>query len=186
MPTIFTHTFVGISGSAAISEKPNFKKLLVLSIICSVLPDADVIGFKVGIEYSDFFGHRGFFHSIFFAVIVGVFVSSFFFRENKPLSNQWWKLSICFCLMTASHGLLDALTNGGLGIALWAPFDNSRFFFSATPISVSPINPERFFTTRGLDIMINEFMWVWIPSMIGAILARRVRTWRHSNDEGNG
>ena len=180
MPTIFTHAFVGISGSAAISKKSDFKKIILLSIVCSVLPDADVVGFKFGIKYGDFFGHRGFFHSIVFAVIVGVFMSSIFFRENKAFSKQWCKLSIYFGLITASHGLLDALTNGGLGIALLAPFDNSRHFFSATPISVSPINPDKFFTMRGLRILTNEFMWVWIPSIIGAVSIRLMRVWRRS------
>jgi inner membrane protein len=180
LPTIFTHAFVGISGSALISKKSDFKKIVLLSIICSVLPDADVIGFKFGIKYSDFFGHRGFFHSIFFAVIVGVLMSSIFFRENRVFSKQWWKLSIYFGFITASHGLLDALTNGGLGVALLSPFDNYRCFFSATPILVSPINPDKFLTMRGLKILTNEFIWVWIPSITGAVSVRLVCTWRHS------
>ena len=32
-------------------------------------------------------------------------------------------------LSTASHGVLDALTDGGLGVAFFSPFDQTRYFF---------------------------------------------------------
>ena len=35
------------------------------------LPDADVIGFRFGISYADAFGHRGFSHSLAFALLMG-------------------------------------------------------------------------------------------------------------------
>ena len=42
-------------------------------------------------------------------------------------------------LVLASHGLLDTLTDGGLGIALLWPFDLTRYFAPWNPIPVSPI-----------------------------------------------
>ena len=48
----------------------------------------------------------------------------------------------------ASHGLIDALTNGGLGIAFFAPFSNERFFFSYRPIEVSTLNIRHFLKVR--------------------------------------
>ena len=39
----------------------------------------------------------------------------------------------------ASHGVLDALTDGGPGVAFLAPFDDTRYFFPWRPIRVSPL-----------------------------------------------
>ena len=66
-------------------------------------------------------------------------------------------------LIAASHGVLDALTNGGNGIALLSPFSNQRYFFPWTPIEVSPLGIRRFLGPRGLVVMISEMLWIWIP-----------------------
>jgi inner membrane protein len=85
----------------------------------------------------------------------------------------------------ASHGILDAFTNGGLGVALLAPFTAERYFFPVTPIQVSPIG-WGFFSERGLRALISEMLWVWTPSLavLGASLwfarLRRARNGRSS------
>ena len=40
-------------------------------------------------------------------------------------------------LATASHGVLDAMTNGGLGIAFFSPINNRRFSFHGANPSVA-------------------------------------------------
>ena len=35
-----------------------------------MIPDIDVIGFRFGIHYGDFWGHRGFTHSLVFAALL--------------------------------------------------------------------------------------------------------------------
>jgi inner membrane protein len=79
-------------------------------------------------------------------------------------------------MATASHGLLDAMTKGGLGVAFFSPFDNTRYFLPWRPILVSPISVTRFFTPRGFAIAQNEFLWIWIPAILlasGAWMVRR-------------
>jgi inner membrane protein len=85
-------------------------------------------------------------------------------------------------LATASHGMLDAMTDGGLGVALFSPFDNSRYFFPWRPIHVSPISVGRFFSVRGYTILQNEFFWIWLPSIMFAVIVLlwRSRQWRAS------
>jgi inner membrane protein len=61
---------------------------------------------------------------------------------------------------------LDAMTDGGLGIALLSPFDNHRYFFPWTPIVVSPIGLRGFFSNWGLRVMISEITYVWAPLLI--------------------
>ena len=66
-------------------------------------------------------------------------------------------------LATASHGVLDALTDGGLGVAFFSPFDNTRYFFPWRPLEVSPISITRFFSEGGGEVLRSEFKFVWLP-----------------------
>ncbi len=139
----------------------------LLSVVCSVLPDLDVIAFSIGIPYGHFFGHRGFFHSPFFAACCSFILLCLFMWEIKLFSKQWWKYWIYFFILTASHGILDAFTNGGLGIALLSPFSNTRYFFPWTPIEVSAIGGlPVLFTQRGMMVLWSEFCLIWIPLLI--------------------
>lgn len=72
-------------------------------------------------------------------------------------------LAFFFCILV--HDILDAMTNGGFGVAFFSPFSDQRFFLPWRPIEVSPISPRRFFTSRGLTVMASEFIWVVIPSL---------------------
>lgn len=69
----------------------------------------------------------------------------------------------------ASHPLLDALTSGGLGVALAWPWSEQRFFAPWRPIRVSPFAPQ-FFSARGLATLLSELRWVWLP-LAGAVVA---------------
>jgi inner membrane protein len=75
-----------------------------------------------------------------------------------------WKLAGLLFLITASHGVLDALTNGGLGVAFFSPFDRRRYFFPWRPIWVSPIGTRALFSSRALQVMAQE-IWIWGPSL---------------------
>jgi inner membrane protein len=78
-------------------------------------------------------------------------------------------------LATASHGLLDAFTNGGLGIALFAPFDQTRYFFPFRPLQVSPIGFGSFFNSRGMAVIVSELIWIWFPVIAAAAVAVTLR-----------
>jgi hypothetical protein len=39
---------------------------------CSTIPDLDVMGFRFGIHHGDFWGHRGFTHSLAFAAVLAL------------------------------------------------------------------------------------------------------------------
>jgi len=79
------------------------------------------------------------------------------------LRKQGLALILFFFLCTASHILLDALTNGGLGVAVFSPFDQERYFLPWRPISVSPFGIREFISTRGWRILQNKFFWVGLP-----------------------
>ncbi|MFC2109474.1 metal-dependent hydrolase [Bacteroidota bacterium] len=145
-------------------------KFYLLGVICSILPDADVVSFQFGIPYKSFWGHRGFSHSFVFALIISIFFMFLFFNKKTNRIQKIWIVIYLF-LCTASHGILDAMTSGGRGVALLAPFDNTRYFFPFRPIKVSPIGIEKFFSNWGLQVLISEFIWIGIPSLILIALA---------------
>ncbi len=177
MPTIFSHSIAAVALGTCCPTRRMPLRFWALAAVCAALPDADVIGFGLGIRYGDLLGHRGLTHSLFFALAVGFLVVVLFFRNLDPGSGEWWILVAYFFIVTASHGVLDAMTNGGLGVAFFSPFSNERYFFLWQPIEVSPLSVGSFLSSRGAEVIISEIKWVWIPSglvVLTAYLFRRV------------
>lgn len=180
MASIITHGVVGAAMGAAytLSTGPVPRRFWLLSVALAILPDADAIGFKLGIPYGSMFGHRGFSHSLIFALVAGLLTALVFFRNVPLFSSRWWLLAGYFFLVTISHPLLDAMTTGGLGVALLSPFDTSRIFFPWRPIRVSPIGIREFFGAWGLRVIISEMLWVWLPSLGVVLCAWLLRLFR--------
>lgn len=144
-------------------------------IALSMLPDADVVGLYLGVPYAAEFGHRGAAH----AVLVGL-------ASGALLGGGWALLRATFllparprlaaalgALVTASHGLLDICTYGGLGVALAWPFSLARFhapwrLFPAVPIGI------HFFSQEGLRCVGIELMW-FFPLLLWAFRPARPR-----------
>lgn len=169
VPSAFTHAVTALSMGTCFSRKQIPKRAFVAAALCSAIPDLDVIGFRFGVKYGDFWGHRGFTHSILFAALLAGVVTLVFFREGKDQLSRFALGGYLFAA-TASHGLLDAMTNGGLGVAFFSPLDTTRYFFPWRPIRVAPIGTSRFFTARGFTILKSEMLWVWIPAVSFAVL----------------
>ena len=159
MASLFGHGLVAYTTSKLIDSKSN-KLLLFLAIGSAILPDLDVLAFNFGIPYSHPFGHRGFTHSILFALIWSVLLSYIFGKTRKFI------FAIVLFLSTLSHGILDAMTTGGKGVGFFIPFENSRYFFPFREIKVSPIGIERFFSEWGINVMLNEIKYIGIPCFI--------------------
>jgi inner membrane protein len=111
-------------------------------------------------------GHRGLSHSLSFACVLGVGVVWVAFGNVVRFSRAWWSLVLHFSLVTASHGVLDAITNGGLGIAFFAPFDTTRYFLPWQPVQVSPISIAAFLGRRGLQVLQSELVYIWLPTAL--------------------
>lgn len=162
MASVFTHAFFAAAMGGAYARGRVPARFWVLSALCAVVPDADVLAFSFGVPYGSVFGHRGFTHSLAFAVLLGVAVAYAFFRDAPNRAS----LAVFFSLATLSHAALDALTNGGLGVALLAPFGGARYFFPFRPVEVSPIGVEEFFGEWGLAVIRSELLWVWLPASL--------------------
>jgi len=163
---------LGIGTVFARPQVPN--RVWIIGAACSMFPDVDVIGFRFAIRYGDFWGHRGFTHSLVFAAILATAALAVgFLRETQGVNRA--VLSLYFFLATASHGLLDAMTNGGLGVAFFSPFDNTRYFLPCRPIVVSPISVTRFFSGQGIAVLQSELLWIWTPAGALAALVFAIR-----------
>ena len=70
MPMLITHAAIPLSlgfGPGRIIIAP---LLRLAGVALAMLPDADVLAFKFGVVYDNIFGHRGFTHSVLFALVV--------------------------------------------------------------------------------------------------------------------
>jgi len=177
LPTAITHAVVAVATGRAVFSWNMPRRFWPLAIFCSAVPDIDVGLMHYGVEYGDMWGHRGMTHSLLFAVVLGFVVTTWLFRDWVKLgSRRWWALCAYFSLVAASHGVLDAFTNGGLGIAFFAPFDTTRYFMPWTPIEVSAIGVAGFFKYGGLHTLISEVLWIWLPATTTCIAVVALRT----------
>ena len=64
MPTIVTHAAVPLCLGLGLGSRIIPPRLLLAGVAIAMLPDADVLAFKLGVAYGHVFGHRGFTHSL--------------------------------------------------------------------------------------------------------------------------
>src|SRR5207302_9568309 len=169
MASAFTHAFAAVALTKTMSTTKRGWRFWTLLAGSAVLPDADVIGVPFGINYGGLLGHRALSHSLLFAALWSLLVVFWEFRAVARCSEQWWRLLGLFFVATASHGVLDAMTDGGLGVAFFSPFDTTRYFLPWRPIRVSPISVTRFFSGRGYAVLRSELLWIWAPAAVFAV-----------------
>jgi inner membrane protein len=147
------HVAVGMAAARLYDRPqplPSTRSIALLSAL-SMLPDADIIGMALGVAYVDPWGHRGATHSFVFAAAIGLAVGIVMRARNR----RWLRASLAAAAVVATHPILDTLTDGGLGCALFWPFDNTRYFAPWRPIPVAPIGLD-YFSFYGMVVAITE------------------------------
>ena len=167
------HIVVGMAAARVQSggtggRRPALAAMLFWAAL-SFLPDADVIGFGLGIRYEDAWGHRGATHSLAFSLALGAAIGLLAPRFGRPALRT----GVMAALVVASHALLDTLTDGGLGCALFWPFDLTRYFAPWTPLPVSPIGLG-YLSPYGLYVATVEIV-VFAPLLLYALARNRTR-----------
>lgn len=160
MATIFSHPAVPLAIGAGIGRAIIPPCLLWAGVICSIIPDLDVVAFNLDIPYGHHFGHRGFTHSAVFAGLAGLLAVAAY----RWLGCSKKTAFLFIFASTLSHGVLDALSTGGFGIAFFWPYVG-RYFLPWQFIDVSPIGLS-FFSLRGLTVLKAELLWIWLPALI--------------------
>jgi inner membrane protein len=171
LPTVFSHTAVPLALGLGLGHRAVPPRLLLAGVVAAMLPDADVIGFRLGVAYSDAFGHRGATHSIAFALVLGLIALAAARQLHAGRLAAFLFVGFSAC----SHGLLDMLTDGGHGVEFFWPLTNERFFLPWRVIEAAPISLQRFASGRGIEVLRSELLWVWLPAAIacGALALRR-------------
>ncbi len=157
MPTVFTHAAAGAALGFLLAPRGRLGAVTAVAAVAAVLPDLDVAGFYVGIRYGDLLGHRGLTHSLLAAGIVAVLAG---------LLLRGWRAGLAVLVAAVSHGVLDAFTSGGYGVAFFAPFDLHRYSFPFAPIEAAPLHISRLFSAHGAAVLASELVWVWIPAIV--------------------
>jgi inner membrane protein len=176
MVSAFTHAAVAVAAGTLVPREWLPRRAWLLGAVAAAVPDLDYF-----LHRGDWFAdgpytHRGFTHSLLFAAALGAVLAAVVAWRLWPGARAWWLAYLFVC--TASHGVLDAFTNGGEGIAFLWPFTNARWHFPWTPIEVAPLSITGFFTARGGEVFASELLWVWLPAgvlALAAAIARRVR-----------
>jgi inner membrane protein len=182
MATIYTHAFAGVGIASLLTPRPRPLLYWSLAALLPVLPDFDTFWIA---PYGSTLGHRGFTHSVGFALCVGLIAAAASYRY---LQMRFWLLFALFTLITASHGILDAFTNGGYGIPFLWPFSDRRWG-PYGPIKVADIaldvpDPRK---SRAIQ---TELLYVWLPlgtAVVGMqayrwLVSRRVSARTKSSD----
>jgi inner membrane protein len=132
----------------------------------SMLPDIDVVGMAFGVPYGAPWGHRGATHSLVLAALFGLVFAAVASRRGP-----FTRTALLGGAVAASHGLLDAMTDGGRGVALLWPFTTRRYFFPWRPIPVAPIGLG-FLSAEGLEVAAWELA-VFFPLFAYALWPRK-------------
>lgn len=173
MPTVFSHPAPLVCLGLACGRLLSFR-LLLAGVICSLLPDADALAFRFNIPYASILGHRGLSHSLAFALALGLAAALI-----APLLRSGRKTAFVVCAGAALiHILLDAMTDGGLGVAAFWPFSETRHFLPWRPIAVSPLSLRHFFSQHGINVLGSEARLIWLPCLAGALGILLVRLGR--------
>jgi inner membrane protein len=160
VPTVLTHPAVPLALAVAVGPRRIGARLLGAGVVASMLPDADVVGHHLGIPYVHDLGHRGLTHSLAFAVALALVAA----LAARPLRAPRGVAFLFVLAACASHGLLDMLTNGGEGIALFWPLSSERHFLPWRPLDVAPLSVRQFLAEPAA-VLASELRWIWLPAL---------------------
>ena len=174
MPSWVAHAIAGIAVAAPFQTPDETRRFGITAALCTIVPDLDAIGRPFGYEDIELLGgHRGFTHSIVFAVLLGAAVAWGVFHGERS-EGMRLRLWICFTLVTLTHGLLDGLTTKG-GIMYFSPFTDARYSFAWKPLDSSRYaRPTNVLGTIG-NLVRGEMTYVILPSMLFIAAVRRLR-----------
>ncbi|HET6899382.1 MAG TPA: metal-dependent hydrolase [Vicinamibacteria bacterium] len=167
MPSV-GHVAVGLAAARLGRPPMPAAAWAALLVVAAGLPDLDVVAFSLGIPYHAPFGHRGASHSFAFALLCGALLA--LAVRRRPISAA--RIGLIVGAVVATHGLLDTLTDGGLGVALLWPFSDARYFAPWRPIPVAPIG-RRLLGPEGVSLMLKECV-LFLPFFVIGLWPRRV------------
>lgn len=151
---------------ATVGTRKISTRLMLCGACAAIVPDFDVISVRLYLDsYSGTYGHRGFTHSVLFAVLLGLIGALFSHKKTGPgqtsRATVWSYLTLC----TLSHPVLDSLFDVGICSAWIWPFDGGRYCLPWRPIPMKGI------ALFGLERLQMELLWIGLPLLLLVNLA---------------
>lgn len=179
MSSLFGHTLAGLAISAAYTGGRPPRRVWVLATACALAPDLDWFTAFVPATAGTSLAHRGLSHSLLAAGLIAVAAMVMGLRPQLGSPRHW----ACMLSAAFSHGLLDACTFGGTGVAFLLPLSDARFVCVWQPLFVSPIP----LSGKLLDWLLlslgTEVIWIGLPAAL-VVTTPRVLQWVRLRREG--
>ena len=161
MPSLLGHAVAGLAITHTFSRARLPRRTWVLAPLLAVAPDLDWFVSFLDFHKNHILNHRGVAHCLFGAVLLATFTLLIAFRRNQRGGQLW----LCLTLAALSHGLMDACTAGGVGVALFMPFSDSRWACIWQPIHVAPLPLGREDCYLFLASLRTEAFWIGLPAL---------------------
>ena len=123
-----THIALGACIGEVFFEKKIGKKALLWGALAQSIPDIDFLASFWLSTSENLLAHRGFTHSILFALIIVPLFAVVADRLHRPHDTNFKKWSLFFAAEVFLHLFLDAFNNYGIG--WFEPFSHQRFSFN--------------------------------------------------------
>jgi inner membrane protein len=125
----FTHIALGACIGEAYFEKGFGKKAMLWGALAQSIPDIDFISSFWMTTPGNLLAHRGFTHSILFALLIAPLLALIAEKIHRPHNIPFKKWLLFFATEIFVHLFIDGFNNYGIG---WLePFSHARFSFNA-------------------------------------------------------
>jgi len=176
MPTPLAHAFLVwplVEAASRGRAKPSF---VIFAALSAVLPDIDLLAYVFNVNESEFFGHRGFTHSVVFAFLAAAAIAFFYARKK----SGWLKAFLVFLAASLSHSFFDALSDTAVGVAFFLPFFEVRLLFSWRPIagSLKTLHDAGLFEIITAPLVLFETFRLILPAAAIALSFRFFALWK--------
>jgi inner membrane protein len=168
MPLPVAHALVGATIAVAVlpREMPRRLRAIALAAALAVAPDLDFSApWLLDLEHD---WHRGFTHSVFFALIVTALIHAYYKAAR-------WRETLSAGLALLSHGLLDSVTTASdRGVALLWPFSSQRISLGWFPIDGYFIGNDALYdNVLRMFLELAQELIIFLPFLLLALLVRR-------------
>lgn len=169
----YLHFAPAVALAAALGTRTVGWRLILAGAVCGVMPDLDFLSVALRFDhFSGTYGHRGFTHSLGFALLVGLLGALWPSGRGigwRPRVGRGTFLALC----TVSHPLLDSLIDVHICSAWLWPLDGARHCLDWRPIPMQGV------PLFGAERLRMELLWIGVPLLVLANVGMLVRhTWR--------
>jgi inner membrane protein len=156
----YLHFAPAVALAVALGPRRVGWRLMLAGALCGVAPDLDFLSVTMGFDrYNGTYGHRGFTHSLGFALLIGLLGLLW-----PSAGHRGWRHRVgtgaFLAACTLSHPLLDSLFNVGICSAWLWPLDGARHCLDWRPI------PMRGVPLFGAQRLWMELQWIGVPLLV--------------------